>query len=77
MFWEVACTCCPIDRLFDGMRAKPYPAPKIDSEVLNLLRAINGNLELIAIRQPDELKKGWQDARLAAGQLNSGWPLYS
>lgn len=71
MFWEVACTCCPIDRLFEPMRAKPYPAPKIDSEVLNLLRAINGNLELIAIRQPDELKKGWQDARLAAGQLNS------
>ena len=71
-FWEVASTCCPLDKLLQGSRTIAHPAPRVDSEILQLLKAINGNLEMIAIRQPPELQKGWEEARKAADHLGSG-----
>ena len=81
MFWEVMCTCCPVDKLFESIRGKSNPAqPSMDTEVLKLLREINGNLEKIVKRQPHEAedhmlkrdKREAKEARFVADQLNSG-----
>ena len=56
VFWDIMCTCVPVDKLLASIREK-QPAPtqsNVDSEVLKLLREINGNLQLIVERQPKE-----------------------